>query len=91
MIPGRTNGILFDETITHAQCDDCNAQGKGNGEKQKYKAVMVAKHGEAWYDMKLQARRSPVKLDDFALRLMNSEWLARIKKLKSDYLDLDRN
>ena len=81
MIPGRTNGILFDETMVFAQCYECNVDG--GGEKQMFKQVMVARHGEAWYDLKMQARKTPVKLTDDVLRLMNDEWLAKIKRLKA--------
>lgn len=85
MIPGRTNGILFDETMVFAQCNPCN--GEGGGERQAFKKIMVARNGEAWYALKEQARKTPVKLTDDVLRLMNSEWLAKIKRLKENYGD----
>ena len=74
MIPGRTNGICFDETIVHAQCAKCN--GPGGGEKQAYRMKMVAEHGEGWYAMKEQARKTPVDLQDLVLREMNKETLS---------------
>lgn len=89
MIPGRTNGILFDEAIVFAQCTDCNREG--GGERQMFKQIMVKKHGEAWYDMKMQARKTPTKLPDDILRIMNTEYLNKIKKLKAQYLELDRD
>lgn len=83
MIPGRTNGILFDETIVFAQCQDCNWEG--GGEKQMFKEVMVKRHGEDWYDLKVQARKTPVKLSDPVLEIMNGEWLTKIKRLKEQF------
>ena len=80
MIPGRTNGILYDETIVYSQCYDCNVTG--GGERQKYKMIMVEKHSEAWYNLKEQARKTPTDLPDFILREMNKEILKKIKKLK---------
>ena len=80
MIPGRTNGILYDETIVYSQCYDCNVTG--GGERQKYRAIMVEKHGEAWYNLKEQARKTPTDLPDFIVREMNKEILKKIKKLK---------
>ena len=43
---------------------------------------MVEKHGEAWYNLKEQARKTPTDLPDFILREMNKEILKKIKKLK---------
>jgi len=83
MIPGRTNGILFDETMVFAQCYACNVDG--GGEKQMFKQIMVQRHGEAWYDLKMQARKTPTKLTDDLLEVMNTEWLAKIKRLKAQF------
>ena len=49
--------------------------------------IMVARNGQAWYDMKVQARSTPTKLTDFDLKAMNNEWLAKIKKLKEEYVE----
>lgn len=80
MIPGRTNGILFDYEIVHAQCRACNREG--GGEKQAYRMVMVAKYGQDWYDMKLAARKKPTKLTDFDLEQLNKVYLAKIRDLR---------
>jgi hypothetical protein len=80
MIPGRSNGICFDESIVHAQCFTCNVTNKG--EKQAYRMIMIEKHGEAWYAMKEQARRTPTDLQDWVLREMNKEILKKIKKMR---------
>lgn len=69
MIPGRTGGILFDETIVFAQCTTCNREG--NGERQAFKAVMVARNGEAWYEAKEAARKTNTKLGAFECRLLS--------------------
>lgn len=89
MIPRRTNGILFDESMVFAQCTKCNRQG--GGEEQAFRIIMVQRNGQDWYDMKVQARSTPTKLTDFDLKAMNAEYLAKIKKLKSDYIGLDRD
>ena len=83
MIPRRTNGILFDESMVFAQCHTCN-RDKG-GEEQAFKRIMIERKGEAWYDLKVQARSTPTKLTDDVLRLMNGEWLAKIKRLKAQF------
>ena len=79
MIPGRTGGILFDETIVFGQCRACNEDG--NGEREKYKSVMIAKHGEPWYDMKLQARKTPTQLGDMECKLIADEYRRKYKEL----------
>ena len=85
MLPGRTNGILFDESMVFAQCQRCNRHG--GGEEQAFRMVMVSKNGQAWYDLKVKARSTPTKLTDFDLGAMNNEWLAKIKKLKEEYVE----
>lgn len=82
-IPGRTNGILFDETICRAQCRKCNRDRCG--EVQMFRAKLVELHGESWYEMKLQARKTPTDLPDEVLRAMNKDYLAKIKKLRYEY------
>ena len=87
MIPGRTNGILFDESIVFAQCKDCNVTG--GGERQMFKKIMVDRHGQAWYDLKVQARKTPTKLSDVVLVAMNERWLEEIKRLKAQFEERD--
>ena len=85
MIPGRTNGILFDESMVFAQCYACNVDG--GGEKQMFRHVMVERNGEAWYDIKVRSRSTPTKLTDFDLRAMNAEYLEKIRKLKEQFVE----
>ena len=87
MIPRRTNGILFDESMVFAQCYSCNREH--GGEEQAFKRIMIERKGESWYALKVQARSTPVKLTDDVLRLMNSEWLAKIKRLKTQFEERD--
>lgn len=42
-LPGRTNGILFDERGVHAQCVGCNMFGKGM--QAEYHLYMLDKYG----------------------------------------------
>ena len=80
MIPGRTGGILFDETIVFGQCRRCNREG--NGERQAFKRVMVERNGIEWYELKEQARRTPTKLGDFECRLIAEEYRTKYNALK---------
>jgi len=79
MIPGRTNSILFDESIVHAQCRPCNTTG--GGEKQMYKHVMVQKYGEDWYDMKKAARKRPSKISEHGFSLIAEEYKRKYNEL----------
>lgn len=79
MIPGRTGGILFDETIVHAQCRRCNRDG--NGERQAYKRIMIERNGEQWYETKEAARKTATRLGDFECKLIADEYRAKYKAL----------
>jgi len=79
MIPGRSNGILFDESIVKAQCIKCNRHN--GGEQQMFKFKMVSIHGEGWYDLKLKARKTPCKLSDMELRLIADTYREKYKDL----------
>lgn len=79
MIPGRTGGILFDESIVFAQCRRCNREG--NGERQAFKRIMVERNGYEWYEMKEQARKTPAKLGDFECKLLADEFRNKYKAL----------
>ena len=79
-IAGRTAGILFDETITHGQCIDCNRNH--GGEYQAYKRILIEQHGPEWYELKLQARRGAAPLTDFALRLIADVYRDKYNQLK---------
>jgi len=71
-IPGRTDGILFDESIVFGQCRLCN-QG-GDGEKQAFKRVLVEEHGEEWYDEKVRRRKTAMPLTDESCRLIANHY-----------------
>lgn len=79
MIPGRSGGILFDESIVFAQCRRCNREG--NGEKQAFKRIMVERNGIEWYELKEQARKSPTKLGDFECKLIADTYREKYKAL----------
>ncbi len=78
-IPGRTNGILFDESLVFAQCRACNRSG---GEPQAFKRILIERHGEAWWTLKVQAKHAPTDLSDVELDAINKECLRKIKWLK---------
>jgi NAD-dependent SIR2 family protein deacetylase len=80
MIGGRSGGILFDETIVFGQCHGCNRDH--GGEYQAFKRVMVARNGIAWYEMKVQARKTPTKLGDFECKLISDEYRKKYNELR---------
>jgi hypothetical protein len=43
LVHGRSNAVLFDERIVHAQCSTCNSKFIGNGEQGKYTLFMLKK------------------------------------------------
>jgi len=53
-VPGRTNNILFDEEIVHAQCSYCNNVLEGN--HHNYRKAILDLYGNG-YDEVLQQRR----------------------------------
>ena len=79
MLLGRTGGILFDETMVHAQCRNCNRTG--NGEYQMYKTVMIERRGQEWYELKEQAKKTNVKLGEFECKQYAEEYKAKYKAL----------
>jgi len=80
MIPGRSGGILFDESIVFGQCRRDNREG--NGEREAFKRVMVERNGIEWYEMKEQARRTPTKLGDFECKLIADKYRKKYNALK---------
>ncbi len=57
-VPGRTNNILFDEEIVHAQCSYCNNALEGN--HHNYRKTILDLYGNG-YDEVLQQRRYVTK------------------------------
>jgi len=80
LLPGRTGGILFDESMVFAQCRECNRQG--NGEKQAFKMVMVERNGLEWYESKEKARKTNTKLGDFECALLADHYRKKYNSLK---------
>jgi len=62
-IDGRTNGLLFNELGTHAQCAECNIAKGGN--KKIYKRKMLARYGGKVVESLEQLRHLPVKYKAF--------------------------
>jgi len=79
MLPGRTGGILFDESIVFAQCRACNRDG--NGERQAFKRLMIERNGEEWYALKEQARKTPTPLGSFECSLIADTYRKKYKEL----------
>ena len=80
MIPGRSGGILFDESIVFGQCQQCNREG--NGERQAFKKIMVERNGLEWFEIKERARKTPTKMGDFECRLISDEYRNKYNALK---------
>lgn len=83
-IPGRTNGILFDEDLVRAQCRECNRIFEGDQET--FTKQLINEHGEEWFNNKLQERRSVVKYTTNELLQ-----IAEYYKIKKDELYAGRN
>ena len=81
MIPGRTGGILFDESMVFAQCRPCNREG--NGEKQAFKIVMVERNGAEWYELKEQARKTNTKLSEYECKLISDQYRGKYNAIKA--------
>jgi hypothetical protein len=84
-IPGRTNGILFDEEITKIQCRQCNRQG--GGEVQAFKRKLVELHGggeigEAWYALKEQAKRTPTQISEIEFKAIGKIYQDKYNALR---------
>ena len=58
MIPGRSNGVLFQEELVNPQCVTCNE--RLHGRPKRYRKVMVLKYGEAQVSKWEQEGKKPV-------------------------------
>jgi hypothetical protein len=85
-IGGRTSGILFDDEIVRGQCMQCNT---GGGEYQMFRHILVREHGEEWYEVKVQAKRSQGKYTDFEYEQIAKEYRKKVKAIKNSLADVD--
>ena len=83
-IPGRNNSILFNELITNAQCRTCNRKGKG--EYQKYKSVLVERHGQEMFDLWMFEKKKPLHYTEFDYEQLTELYKKKVKQLKSGEL-----
>lgn len=59
-IAGRSNAILYDETIVHAQCSRCN--NYGGGKPWDYEQFMIKQYGHSYEDLEeIKMRRHQIK------------------------------
>jgi hypothetical protein len=79
-IAGRSNAILFNEDLCHAQCRRCNRMG--GGELQAYKRILVEKHGQEKWDMWEASKRHHVEYTQFDYEQMAKSYRKRTKELK---------
>jgi rubredoxin len=80
-IGGRTSGILFDEDIVKLCCQHCNRVA--GGEYQMFKYKLIQEHGEAWWALKEQAKRTPAQYTEFDYELIAKKYRAMVKVLKA--------
>jgi hypothetical protein len=59
-IGGRTNSVLFDDTIIRPQCVSCNVFRRGN--YPIFAAKLIRENGLGWFEKKLAGAREVVKL-----------------------------
>jgi rubredoxin len=71
-IGGRTNGILFDEDIVKLCCQSCNRLH--GGEYQMFKYKLIQEHGEAWWAVKEQAKRTTTQYSEFDYELIAKQY-----------------
>jgi hypothetical protein len=81
-IGGRTSGFLFDEELCRGQCRSCNVDH--GGEYQMFKYKLVQKHGEAWWAMKEQAKRTSAQYTEFDYELIAGKYRDMVKALKAE-------
>lgn len=77
--PGRTNSVLFDEKVVHAQCYHCNVGLKGNWPA--YYERMVALHGLEEVERIIAQRNDVVKYS-----VSDLEELLKSLKVKTEVL-----
>ena len=58
-IPGRTNSVLFDDSICRPQCVSCNVFRRGN--YPIFAAKLIRENGLDWFEAKLAGARQVVK------------------------------
>ena len=78
-IPGRMNSVLFNEDLVNAQCRECNRHG--GGEKQKYKQVLIDRHGQDFWDFWQTEKNKPVKFTNFDYEQISKSYREKYKKL----------
>jgi len=59
-VGGRTNAVLFNEDLVHAQCYACNIMRNGNYER--YALFMIDKCGRKKYEEFLGLRHKTIKI-----------------------------
>ena len=74
-LPGRTNGILFDERGVHAQCVGCNIYG--NGRQAEYYLWMMERYGPEVIDELAHAKVQSLKLTEEDYRMLEQEYRRR--------------
>jgi len=80
-IPGRTNGILFEDQGIHAQCYSCNMMKGGN--PRKYDAYMKKRYGQRVINKLDKLSESTVQLSEDDLRKKIEEYKIKIESLGS--------
>lgn len=81
-VPGRTNNILFDEEIVHAQCSYCNNALEGN--HHQYRKAILDLYGDGWDEVLNQRRYVHKKFTISELEDMLEYYKNKIKELKND-------
>jgi rubredoxin len=82
-IGGRTNSILFDEDIVKLCCRSCNRLH--GGEYQMFKYKLIQEHGEVWWTMKEQAKRTTTQYTEFDYELIAKRYREMTKRLKEEH------
>lgn len=79
-IPGRNNGILFDERGVHGQCYGCN--GFGRGKQPRYHEYMLRKYGQEVIDDLFEKARSTVQYKTHDYLEIEKEYKQKLKNIR---------
>lgn len=73
-IPGRGGMVLYDETVVHAQCSNCNNPRRGGGRYLDYEDFMRKKYGYTWEQLQ------DIKIKRHQTKKFTMEELKELKK-----------
>ena len=80
-IPGRTNSVLFDDSICRPQCYRCNIRLRGRHDV--FAAKLIRENGLEWFEAKLANSRQVVKYTRSDLEDIIQTYQQKLKTLEA--------